>query len=76
LLGVGNVVAVFHADLLAKDAAGFIDIGGSLVDAVLHLRAGRGVRPGDWAGDAELDLRDGGSRRQPGDGNRKAETET
>ena len=43
-------------DLLAENAARGIDVGGRLVDAVLHLRAGGGIGAGDRAADAELDL--------------------
>ena len=63
LLGIGNVVAEFGGDLLAENAAGGIDVGGGLLDAVLHLRAGRGIRAGDRTADAELDLGGGGIRQ-------------
>jgi hypothetical protein len=43
-----------------------------LIDAILHLRAGRGIRSGDRAGNAELDLRGRGS----GQSERKAEPKT
>ena len=45
LLGIGDVVAVVDRDLLAENAAGLVDVGGGLIDAVLHLRAGGGVGP-------------------------------
>ncbi len=43
-------------DLLAEDAAGGVDVLDGLLGAVLQLRAEGGVRAGDRAGDAELDL--------------------
>ena len=51
-------------DLLAEDAAGRVDVVDRLIDAVLQLRAEGGVRSGDRAGDAELDLRRGGARQR------------
>ena len=44
-------------DLLADDAAGGVDVLDGLLGAVLELRAEGGVRAGDRAGDADLDLR-------------------
>ncbi len=51
-------------DLLAEDAAGRVDVLDGLLDAVLQLRAEGGVRAGDRAGDAELDLRPWRDRAQ------------
>ena len=59
LLGIGDVVADDDLQLLAIDAAGGIDVLDRLLDAVLQLRAESGVRAGDGAGDADLDLRVG-----------------
>jgi len=56
LLRVGNVVAQHDLDLLAVDAAGSIDVGGSLLDALLDLRAESGVRTGQRAADADQDV--------------------
>ncbi len=64
LLGIGDVVAELDSDLLTENAAGGIDVGGRLFDAVLHLRAGRGIRAGDRAADAEFDLGGGGIRQR------------
>ena len=58
-------------DLLAEDAAGGVDVGDRLFDAVLDLRAEGGVRAGDRAGDADLDL----GLRRAGQGDGKAERE-
>ena len=57
LLGIGNVVALLELDLLAENAASLVEVLNRLSDAVGQLRAERGVRAGDRAGDAELDLR-------------------
>ncbi len=75
LLRIGDVVAVFDGDFLAEDAAGGIDVGGRLVDAVLHLRAGGGIGAGDRAADAEFDLPSGrrGSRNRKRKTQREAE---
>ena len=75
LLGIRYVVAVFHRDLLAENAACLVEIGGGLVDAVLHLRAGGGVRAGNRAGDPDLDLGGGGARRHSRNGNRKTQSQ-
>ena len=57
LLRVGDVVAGLDLDLLAKDAAGLVDVLGRLIDPLRELRAEGGVGPGDRPGDANLDLR-------------------
>ena len=54
---------IAERDLLAHDAAGRVDVLDRLLGAVLELRAERGVRAGDRAGDADLDLRLRGARR-------------
>ena len=56
LLRIGHVVAELDGDLLADDAAGRVDVLDRLLGAVLELRAEGGVRAGDRAGDADLDL--------------------
>ena len=61
LLGIGDIVAVADGDFLAENAARRIDVGGGLVDAVFHLRAGRGIGAGDGAADTEFHL----SRSRP-----------
>ena len=73
LFGIGGVVAVKNLDFLAHHAAGRVDVGGGLVDAVFHLRAGRGARPSDRSGDAELDLGRGSSRKGKYKAQREAE---
>ena len=65
-------LAVAHGDLLAHDAAGRVDVFDRLIGAVLQLRAERGVRAGERAGNAHLDL--GLSR--PGEGDCRAESQT
>ena len=62
-----------NRDLLAENAAGRVDVGDRLFDAVLQLRAEGGVRAGDRAGDAEFDLRAGGARQRNRKAQRKAE---
>src|SRR5712691_5224323 len=56
LLRVGDVITELDAQLLAENAAGRIDVGGSLFDAIFHLCAGRGVGAGDRAAHTKLDL--------------------
>ena len=56
LLRIGNVVALLKGDLLAKDAAGLVDVLDRLLGAVHELCAKSRVRPGDRAGDAHFDL--------------------
>ncbi len=72
LLGIGHVVAVAHGDLLAHDAAGGVDVFDRLIGAVLELRAEGGVRAGQRAGDAHLDL----GLRGAGEGDSRAERQT
>ena len=73
LLRIGDVVAVLDGDLLAEDAAGGVDVVDRLLGAVLELRAEGGVRSGDRAGDADLDLGRGGARQCKGKAQREAE---
>src|SRR6185437_1367137 len=73
LLRIGNIVAKVDADLFAEDAAGGIDVIGRLLGAGLHLRAGGGVRAGDRAADAELDLGGCGARQCACEAQREAE---
>jgi hypothetical protein len=54
LLGIGNVVALLELDFLAENAASLVEVLNRLSDAVGQLRAERGVRAGDRAGDANL----------------------
>ena len=56
LARIGRVVADEQLDLLAVDAAGRVDVGDRLLDAVLELRAERRVRAGHRPGDAHLQL--------------------
>ncbi len=44
LLRVGYVIAELDGQFLAENAAGRIDVGRCLFDAIFHLCAGRGVR--------------------------------
>ena len=71
LLRIGDVVADRQHDLLAVDAAGRVDVGRSLLGALLELRAEGGVRTGDRAGDADQDIRPGAAaeRDKRGQGN-------
>ena len=71
LLRIGDVVADDDADLLAVHAAGRVDVGGSLLGALLELRAESGVRAGDRTGDADDDIRPraAAERHQGGQGN-------
>ncbi len=64
LFRVAGVVAHLELQLLAKDAAGGIDVIDRLLGAQLHLRAERGVLAGDRAGGGDLDLRLRGRRGQ------------
>src|SRR5215469_3251603 len=64
LFRIGDVVAELDGQFVAKHAAGGIDVGGGLFDAVFHLCAGRGIWPGDWAGDPEFYLGGGGLRER------------
>ena len=59
------------ADLLAVEAASRVDVGGSLLGALLELRAESGVRTGDRAGDSDDDLspRAAAERHYGGQGN-------
>ena len=58
LLRIGDVVADRRAAIFWPiDAAGGVDVLDGLLGAVLQLRAEGGVRAGDRAGDADLDLR-------------------
>ncbi len=50
LLRIGHVVALLERDLLAEDAAGFVDVVDRLLRANRELRPEGGVRSGDWAG--------------------------
>ena len=54
--GIGSVVSVGNSDFLAEDASGRVDIGRGLIDAVLHLRAGRRAWPGNGPTHAEFNL--------------------
>ena len=72
LLGIGDVVALLERDLLAEDAAGLVDVVDRLLRAVDKLRAEGGVRAGDRAGDAHLDLGAGGARERQGRDKRDA----
>ena len=73
LFWIGDVVAELDGHLVAKDAPGGIDVGGSLFDAVLHLRAGRGVRASERAADPEFHLGGGGLRERKRKAQRDAE---
>ena len=72
LLGIGNVVALFEGDLLTENAAGLVDVINRLLSAVGQLRAERGVRAGDRAGDAHLDLGARGARESQARGKQQA----
>ena len=54
LLGIGYIVAGFERDLLAKNAAGLVDVIDGLLRSVDELCAESRVRPGDRAGDGHL----------------------
>ena len=56
LARIGGVVADDQLDLLAVDAAGGIDVGDGLLDAVLELCAERCVRAGHRPRDAQFEL--------------------
>ncbi len=56
LARVAGVVADLEVDLLAHDAARRIDVGDSLLGAVLELGAESGVGPRHRPGDADLEL--------------------
>ena len=63
LLGIGNVVANAHGELLPENAAGGVDVRDGLLDAVLHLCAGGRAWAGDGTGHADLHLRLGCARK-------------
>lgn len=71
LFRIGRVVSVGNDNFLSEDAAGCVDVGGSLVDAILHLRAGRRAGTRNRTADGEFDLGRGCSGR----GYRKAQHE-
>src|SRR5262249_61211111 len=54
---IGAIVADENLDLLAKNAAGGVDVCDRLLDSVLELRAEGGAAAGDRSGDPKLDLR-------------------
>ena len=56
LLRIRDVVTDFELDLLAVDAARRVDIGGSLLGALLQLRAEGCVRAGDRTGNADQNV--------------------
>ena len=56
LAGIGSVVADGQLDLLAVDAAGRVDVGDSLLDTVLELRAERRVGSSHRPGNTHLQL--------------------
>src|SRR5260370_25677892 len=73
LVGAGTVIAELDGQLLAENAAGRIDVGRCLFDAIFHLGAGRGVRAGDRAADTELDLGSGGLHERKREAQRETE---
>ena len=73
LFGIADVVADRGGDLLALDAAGRVDVFDRLFEAVLQLRAEGGIRSGQRAGDAELDLRRGIARQRYGKPERQSQ---
>jgi hypothetical protein len=49
LFRIAGIVADGKVELLAKHAAGFIDVCDGHFAAILHLGAEGGILPGDWA---------------------------
>ena len=71
LFRIGDIVAELDGQLLAQYAAGSVDIGGCLFDAVLHLRAGRRIGTGNRAADPEFHLGCGGFHERKRETQRK-----
>src|SRR5262245_187324 len=71
LFGIGGVISVGDGDFLAKNAAGSVDVGSGLIDAIFHLGAGRRTWAGDRSAYTEFDLGTG----RPGRGDRNAQGE-
>jgi hypothetical protein len=61
LLGIGDVVADRHLDLLAIDAAGGVDVSYRLLGTPLNLSAESSIRTGDRRADAQQHVGPGGT---------------